>query len=357
MLEEIKQFGSSQLGFDMEEFSQIENERARKKKNKTNKRRRKNFITRTTLNDVTHKSLNDVTPKLLNDVTPKSFNYVTPKSLSYVTSKSLNDVTPHSLNDVTPKSLNDVTPHSSNDVTPQSLNDVTPQSLNDVTPKLLSDVTETDVTTSFSNDQETTHSTPTEVTTRSLSTNLSAIFADVSFVIKSRKRNDFEINDENLDEYNEYNDDLLNDLNDNLSKEPFRKRKKTSNSIKTDPESLIQSQNSWEESADFDLLAYLTNENCPKDVSSTNGIDLSGLGLDLTEEDSMMQRTNPMDNDTLANSRLISHLEDSLETRSSPAPKRRFRIHRVRRSLPLNESSMLGQDSEFSSRKDSSNNK
>jgi hypothetical protein len=50
---------------------------------------------------------------------------------------------------------------------------------------------------------------------------------------------------------NEVTDDNLSDLNDSLSTETFRIRKKSSNPIKTDPESFIdcQSQKSWEESA------------------------------------------------------------------------------------------------------------
>jgi hypothetical protein len=92
------------------------------------------------------------------------------------------------------------------------------------------------------------------------------------------------------------------------------------------------------------ILGELNNEKLelhPNLSLSTNETDLTDLGLDLTEEDSMIQQStdqSPMDSNTLANSRLISHLEESLEeTRSGLVLRKRFRIHRVRRSLPSHE--------------------
>ena len=310
MLEELKKFGSSQLGFEME-FGQVDIGKANKKTNKSErfKRRQKNFVTLSSINDVTPNSEKDVSLNSENDVKPSSMNNVTPNLLNSVTLTSINDATLNSEKDVT--------------LTPEN-----------------------DATVSLNSDQETAHSTPTEETTKSLSTNLSAIFSDVSFVKKSKKRG-FEIKDENLNN------------GKSLSEEPFRMRKKYLNLSKINSESLSlsQSQSSWEESADLNLLGDFTIEKRQNVFNSTNGIDQSVLGLDLTEEDSMMQSTNQSptnqsptnqsptnqsltDSHSFANSRLVSHLEENLETVSSPATKKRFRIHRVRRSLPLNESSL-----------------
>ena len=324
MLEELKKFGSSQLGFEME-FGQVDIGKAKTNKSERFKRRQKNFVTLSSINDVTPNSEKDVSLNSENDVKPSSMNNVTPNLLKSVTLTSINDATLNSEKDVT--------------LTPEN-----------------------DATVSLNSDQETAHSTPTEETTKSLSTNLSAIFSDVSFVKKSKKRG-FEIKDENLNgkslrrvnqNTSENEDVYLNDLNDSLSEEPFRMRKKYLHLSKMDSESLSlsQSQSSWEESADLNLLGDFTIEKRPNVFNSTNGIDQSVLGLDLTEEDSMMQSTNQSptnqsptnqsltDSHSFANSRLVSHLEENLETVSSPATKKRFRIHRVRRSLPLNESSL-----------------